>query len=151
MLTRSSTTTEKKMKRQPLLTAKQVRDRGLPLIGKLAPKEVRAWAGISQEELSRKSGIPRAAIASLETGRYKLSVGDGIEIFEALVREIPPESPRYREAKEELLSYIAFKRKIDRKKLVDLKLQIERLEKQCEAVNASLAELDSKKARLREL
>jgi DNA-binding XRE family transcriptional regulator len=144
----SSAEKGKKMGRAKL-TNKQVRDQGLPTLRTLSPKEVREWIGISQAELARSSGISRAAIADLETGRYKMSAANGIELYMALARAISPASSKEREKiRKEAFRLLAFQRELYRKKLIDIEYQAKKLQKQHEAIEVSVAELDSKEAQL---
>jgi DNA-binding XRE family transcriptional regulator len=140
-----------KKQRVKLLTAKQARDQGKPTFApKYNLKETREWVGISQAELARKSGIPKAAIANVESNRYKMSVLNGAVLFMAFASSIPPEFPAYRKKmRQEAFRLLGIQKELDSEELVDIDRQIERLQKKREAVKASVAELESKEARLR--
>jgi transcriptional regulator with XRE-family HTH domain len=47
-------------------------------------KKIREALGVSQVDLSRKSGVSRASIANFESDRYKLSTADLAAIYDAL-------------------------------------------------------------------
>jgi DNA-binding XRE family transcriptional regulator len=116
-----------------------------------ALQEIREDVGISQAQLAKAAGIPRAAIANLETGRYTISARNGIDIYMALARFAPPQSPQYHEAKEEASKGIASEKEILRKQLIAAQGQIESLKKRCEEIKAAEADVASKEARLREI
>jgi len=111
-------------------------------------REIREELGITQAQLAKAAGIPRAAIANLETGRYTISTRVGVDIWMALARFASPESPQYRGAKREALRAIASEKEILRKQLIATQGQIESLKKWCEEIQAAQADVNSKEARL---
>lgn len=140
------------MAKGKLLTAKQVREQGRPSLQSFNPKAVRDWIGISQAQLARMSGVSRAAIASIETGRYMMSARDGAKLFIALASAIPPESRREREKTvREAVRLLAFQRELWRKERIEIAGQLQDLKKRDTEIETLTAELDSEEARLREL
>jgi DNA-binding XRE family transcriptional regulator len=113
-------------------------------------EELRAEIGVSQPQLARTAGVPASAIANVETDRYALSARYGIDIYTALARIAPPDSPQYREAKREAAGLIAFQEELDRKMEIDLQGQRVSLEKKYKELERRKADVKSKKARLKE-
>jgi transcriptional regulator with XRE-family HTH domain len=124
------------------LTTAEARKAGRPIFHTPYPlSDVRCGVGITQEQLSRDSGISRAAIANFERKRRSMSALDGIEIFTAIARAVSRSPEHTSQAKQNALSLIAQQKQDDLARIDNLRYQIEQLEKK-------IAELDSKEARL---
>jgi DNA-binding XRE family transcriptional regulator len=124
--------------------------KGNPLV-RTPLKEIREDIGMSQAQLAKAAGIPSAAIANVELGRYALSANLGVSIYTALAQAALPGSALRREAKEEAERLAAFQEDISRKVLIAIEGEFESLEKKREKHARIQAEIEKKKARLREL
>lgn len=137
------------MRRVKLWTAKQVRDQGMRTIEAFDIKAAREWVGISQAKLARMSGISRAAIANVETGRYTVSAHDSFALHAALARAIPSDSPKQREKMAHAAIKLAdFQSEGYRRNLIEIDSQIEALSKEREQVKALATDLKAKKEEL---
>jgi len=112
-------------------------------------QELRAEVGISQPQLARAAGVPIAAIANVERGRYAMAARHGIAIYMALMKAAVPESPQHREAKQEVLRLIEFQEEISRKARIAYEGQLESIEKKLKGVESLEAEMKSIKAQVR--
>jgi len=120
---------------------------GKPLFSARRPlQELRAEVGISQPQLARAAGVPVAAIANIESKRYALSARHGAAIYKALAKAAIPESPQYREARQEVGRLTEFQSEITRKARIAYQGQLESIEKKLKGLDALDAEMESYKA-----
>lgn len=105
-------------------------------------KKIREALGVSQMDLSRKSGVSRASIANFENDRYSLSTADLAKIYDALAaievsRGIqPPNNEAARLLVEVLYSNIIY----NRESVVDAERELQRAKQRLASTKGWLAE-----------
>jgi transcriptional regulator with XRE-family HTH domain len=103
---------------------------------------IRESLGMSQTQLAQAAGIPAAAIANVESGRYFLSARNGIQIFLALARTAPAGSELQRQANESARELAVKQKALYRKSRIAAEGQIESGKKKLKEIDAREAEIE---------
>jgi DNA-binding XRE family transcriptional regulator len=103
---------------------------------------IRESLGMSQAQLAQVAGIPAAAIANVEAGRYLLSARNGIQIFSALARTAPSGSELKRRAEQYARELAAKQMELYRKSRIAAEGQIESGKKKVREIDAGEAEIE---------
>jgi DNA-binding XRE family transcriptional regulator len=103
---------------------------------------IRDSLGMSQTQLAQAAGIPAAAIANVEAGRYFLSARNGIQIFSALARTAPAGSELRRQATQGVRELASMQTELYRKSRIAAKGQIELGKRKLKEIEAGEAEIE---------
>jgi transcriptional regulator with XRE-family HTH domain len=120
-------------------------------------KGTRERLGVSQQELARESGITRAVIANLESGRSGLhSVDDALSIYRALAtREriggsssVQAQSSARNSATKAVLGLLRLTRKSHQERLATIDQKLKQLQREREATQLWLQDVESEEKAL---
>ncbi len=105
-------------------------------------QEIRESLRISQAQLAQAAGIPAAAIANVEAGRYVLAARKGVQIFAALARMAPAGSELQRQAEQSARKLADDQNELNRKHRIAVERQVESGKKKIKELDDIDAEIE---------